>query len=358
MIVVNCRHLTQETTGVQRFAEHIVRGLAAQRDDLVFVAPRGFVPSDAGYPVEAVGRFRGHVWEQIDLPRYLARRGNPPLLTLLNTAPVLYGNKVMTVHDITFVRHPESFSRAFRAFYGAVLPPALRRSRHLLTVSEFSRREISGQFGLDPELFTVVPNAVDERFSTHPMESETTPSPYLLAVSSPNRHKNFEAMILAYQESGLYPETELKVVGSRHRSFTDSGVSESDVPGVTFLGRVTDEHLISLYRGATAFVFPSMYEGFGIPVLEAQAAGTPVISSHAASLRDVLRDSALLFDPRDVGQMARKMREVVASTELRENLRQRGRENVARFSWAQSASIVSAVLDSITDRRPSSRTVA
>jgi glycosyltransferase involved in cell wall biosynthesis len=343
LIVVNCRHLTQEITGVQRFAEQIIRNLAVQRTDLVFVAPQGFTQSDAGYPVEAVGRLRGHAWEQIDLPRYLRRQGNPLLLNLMSTAPVYYTNKVMTAHDITYIRHPESFSRRFRALYGAIVPPALRRSHHILTVSEFSRSEISSHFGLDPERFIVVPNAVDTRFSPCADRAEGTAKPYLLTVSSTNRHKNFNAMVRAYQKSRLFPETELKVVGSHNRSFSDTGASTGH--GVTFLGRVSDERLIELYRGATAFVFPSLYEGFGIPVLEAQASGTPVLAAGVASLPEVLGDSALFFDPHDVDQIAKRITQVATSANLREDLRGLGLKNVARFSWERSAQIVSNVLD-------------
>ncbi|WP_422933362.1 glycosyltransferase family 4 protein [Sinomonas sp. P47F7] len=343
-------------TGVQRFAEQIIRTLAAQREDLVFVAPRGFTPSEAGYPVEAIGRLRGHAWEQIDLPAYLHRSGSPLLLNLMSTAPVFYRNKVMTAHDITYIRHPESFSRAFRMFYGVAVPPALRRSRKILTVSEFSRREISACFGLDSGAFAVVPNAVDGQFaprSSGSVGSADEGPRYLLAVSSPNRHKNFENLIAAYLRSGLHPSVGLTLVGSRNRSFRDTGVtSGATLPGVTFAGRVSDEHLIRLYQGATAFVFPSLYEGFGIPVLEAQAAGAPVLAANRASLPEVLQDSAILFDPLNVDQIAARMVEVVSSEQLRHQLREKGLANAARFSWKNSARIVSDLLDGLSTGSP------
>lgn len=348
MIVVNCRHLTQKTTGVQRFAEQIIRTLAKEREDLVFVAPRGFTPSESGYPVKAIGMLQGHAWEQIDLPRYLRKQGNPLLVNLMSTAPVFYPNKVMTAHDITYIRHPESFSRTFRALYALIVPPALRRSRNVITVSQFSRNEIAHQFSLDPSIFTVVHNAVDSRFSPQIELREQDRTPYFLAVSSPNRHKNFEAMIEAYRQSSLSPQFELKVVGEQNRSFADTSSDRRDVTGVSFTGRVSDSELISLYRGAFAFVFPSLYEGFGIPVLEAQACGSPVLSTNAASLPEVLADSALYFNPYDAADLANRMKEIVASASLRDELRARGLENVTRFSWELSAQKVGQLLDTLT----------
>lgn len=356
MIVVNCRHLTQETTGVQRFAGHIAQNLAELRDDLVFVAPRGTVAQPDGYPVETVGRLQGHAWEQIDLPAHLRRLGNPLLLNLMSTAPIFYRNKVMTAHDITYVRHPESFSRAFRIFYGVAVPPALRRSHRILTVSAFSKQEISAHFDLPPGAFAVIPNAVDRRFIPRPRVKAEKPGngqPYLLAVSSPNRHKNFESLVAAYGRSGLHPEVGLTVVGSVNRSFRDTGLaSAATLPGVTFTGRVSDAELIGLYQNATAFVFPSLYEGFGIPILEAQASGTPVLASDRASLPEVLRDSAVFFDPLDVDQIAAQMVAITSSEQLRRKLSADGLANVSRFSWKNSARLVSHLLDEVLTARP------
>jgi glycosyltransferase involved in cell wall biosynthesis len=171
-----------------------------------------------------------------------------------------------------------------------------------------------------------------------------------LAVSSPNAHKNFGRMLEAFARfSPRHPDVELRVVGSQTRAFARQ---EYGAPGerVRFLGRVGDDDLTALYRGALAFVFPSLYEGFGIPPLEAQQCGCPVIAARAASLPEVLGDSAVFVDPYDTGDIAGAMARVVDDAALRERLRRDGLRNARRFSWRTSAELVSRVLDDVAAR--------
>lgn len=345
MIVVNARFLTQRTTGIQRFATEITRELLQIRSDLILAVPRGDIDTAGLDPDRTVpvGRRRGHAWEQLDLPMYARRLGHP-LLNLASTGPVWYRPQVSTHHDITYVRHPESFGRRFRAVYGLIVPRLIARSAGLLTVSEFSRGEISAHFGVDPERFTVIHNGADARFRPGRAFADR---PYLLAVSSLNAHKNFDRMLAAFALfSRTHPGVELRVVGSQTNSFARQ---RFDDPGhrVRFLGRVDDEHLTELYRGALAFVFPSLYEGFGIPPLEAQQCGCPVIAARAASLPEVLGHSAVYVDPYDEKDMAAAMTRVADDGELRAQLVEAGLANAARFSWRRSAERVSDVIDDV-----------
>lgn len=345
MIVVNARFLTQNTTGIQRFATEITRELLTLRSDVVLAAPRSTIDLAGLDPaaLQRVGRLTGHAWEQVELPLF-ARRQRALLLGLASTGPVWYRPQVSTHHDITYVRHPESFGRRFRALYGVIVPRVIAHSAHLLTVSSFSRDEIARHFGAAPESFTVVANAADARFRP---DAEAASGRYLLAVSSPNAHKNFARMIEAFQRlSRTHPDVELRVVGRQARSFSrqdyDGGTAR-----VRFLGRVDDDGLAALYRGARAFVFPSLYEGFGIPPLEAQQCGCPVIAARAASMPEVLGDSALFVDPYDVDDIARAMSAVLDDPRVRDRLVAEGRRNAARFSWRASAERVSRVLDDV-----------
>ena len=352
MIVLNARFLTQRTTGIQRFATEITRELLVLRSDVVLAAPRG--PIDpAGLPtsrIVRVGRLTGHAWEQIDLPLF-ARRRDAVLLGLASTGPVWYRPQVSTHHDITWVRHPESFGRRFRAVYGFVVPRLIARSDHLLTVSAFSRGEIAAHFAAPSESFTVVPNAADGRFRPAADDAPGTTGRYLLAVSSPNAHKNFARMLAAFARfSVAHPDVELRVVGSQARAFARQEYAEAG-ERVRFLGRVDDDDLAALYRGAVAFVFPSLYEGFGIPPLEAQQCGCPVIAARAASLPEVLGDSAVFVDPYDVDDLANAMTRIVGDEALRERLSRDGLRNARRFSWRASAERVSRVLDDVAVRR-------
>ncbi|AGI26625.1 glycoside hydrolase family protein [Pseudomonas sp. ATCC 13867] len=347
MIVINGRFLSQEISGVQRFAEQISLSLARLRGDVRFVAPPGPLPREEiaqRLNVERIGRHRGHLWEQVDLPLWLARNGRPLLVSLCNTAPLAYGRQLATHHDIAYVRHPESFSWRFRVLYRTLTPLMLRRVLALVSVSEFSRREIAAHYRFPAERIHVIGNAVSAAFCPGPVA--TGGRPYLLAVSSPAAHKNFAQMIEAFDLLRDL-DVDLHIVGSASRSFVDYRLQSSEQhERVRWLGRIDDSRLIEEYRGAAAFVFPSLYEGFGIPPLEAQACGCPVIAARSASIPEVLGNSALYFDPVDTQALATAMRRVLRDAKLRGGLRNAGLENVLRYSWDLSALRLSSLIDS------------
>lgn len=363
MIVINARFLTQELRGVQRFAEQICLALKQLRDDVVFVSPHGIQMHESAkaLDVQCVGRHSGHLWEQLELPRYLRRHGNPLLISLCSTAPLLYSNQISTHHDINYVRHPESYTRTFRLLYRTMTPIMLARSKSLLTVSSFSKGEISQFYKYPEKKIFVVPNAVSGAFhpGPAPKELQDKQPDYLLAVSSPSAHKNFSRMIQAFLLLRGHDDLQLRIVGGASGIFSDDNLQRlaSRDPRIRFLGRLSDAELISQYQGATAFVFPSLYEGFGIPPLEAQACGCPVLAANAASIPEVLQASALYFDPLDVCHMAAAMERILTDIPLRQSLRRRGLNNVARFSWEESARQVSQRIDTLLsparDRRSS-----
>jgi glycosyltransferase involved in cell wall biosynthesis len=349
MIVINTRFLTQEMSGVQRFAEQTCLALKQLRDDVVFVAPHGIKMHDSAkaLDVQCIGRNRGHLWEQLDLPLYLRRHGNPLLVSLCSTAPLLYRNQIATHHDITYIRHPESYTRLFRNLYRSMTPILLAHIKALLTVSNFSKSEIAQFYRYPHSKIFVVPNAVSDEFQPGPPVSEK--KHYLLAVSSPSVHKNFSRMIEAFLSLRDQEHLELRIVGAAGGAFSDPNLQRmaTSDPRIRFLGRLTDSELIAQYQGATAFVFPSLYEGFGIPPLEAQACGCPVIAANAAAIPEVLQASALYFDPADVSHIAAAMERVLTDVTLRQSLRRRGLNNVTRFSWEDSAQRVSQRIDAL-----------
>ncbi|MCW3148891.1 glycosyltransferase family 4 protein [Stutzerimonas stutzeri] len=348
MIVINARFLSQDIRGVQRFAEQVCLELGKLRDDLLFVAPHDLHLRESAKQlnVRRIGRNRGHLWEQLDLPLWLARHGNPPLVSLCNTGPLAYCNQIATHHDITYVRHPESYSRLFRGFYRTMTPLLLKRIRALITVSEFSRSEISQYYGYPAHNICVVPNAVSPRFRPFCASAcQGAAQPYLLAVSSPNAHKNFERMVKAFLSLEGFDDVELRIVGNTHSVFSAGNYSVNGNQRIRMLGRLSDDELLEEYQGARAFVFPSLYEGFGIPPLEAQACGCPVIAARAASIPEVLGESALYFDPMDINSIAQCMSRVLQDASLRSDLRKRGQANVARYSWETSAKVVSRLID-------------
>lgn len=354
MIVINARFLTQELRGVQRFAEQICLALQGQRQDLVFVTPAGIRMHDTARQLQAqvIGSHEGHLWEQLDLPRYLRRQGHPLLLSLGATGPLFYRNQIATHHDITYIRHPHSYSWQFRTAYRLMTPLLLKRLKTLITVSQFSKREIGQFYKVAAHKILVVPNAVGDDFQPG-APAQATPR-YLLAVSSPSAHKNFNRMIQAFLRLPGFDQVQLRIVGNGGAIFADPSLEAlaSSDPRVHFLGRLSDEQLIEQYQGAAAFVFPSLYEGFGIPPLEAQACGCPVLAANAASIPEVLQSSALYFDPLDVDHISRAMALALNNLNIRQHLRTLGLHNVSRFSWEDSARLISERLDQVQALQP------
>lgn len=354
MIYVNARFLTQEVTGVQRFAEMISLSLKNKINNITFLCPSGVLRESVAKKlnVKFIGHSQGHFWEQVELPIFLKNNGSPLLLNLGSTGPIFYKNKIVTHHDITYLKYPRSYSVAFLTFYKIVMPFILKTSRHLITVSQFSRGEIVNAYNYPKEKISVVYNATDESF--HPASTSETPhgDRYLLSVSSRNFHKNHHGMIRAFksalQASPNNKNIKIKIIGKTARSFSKQGYAlECNSENIEFLGRVNDEELINLYQNATAFIFPSFYEGFGIPPLEAQSCGCPVISSNAASMPEVLAESVLYFDPHNQEDMSQKINRIIMDEDLRESLSQKGLNNARRFSWDKSAEELIKVINKL-----------
>lgn len=339
IVCINARFLTQKITGVQRFAYELsIRLKERCGENVVFLAPQNVIQHEMAERLGAkcIGKHIGYFWEQIELPLYLWRHGSPKLVNFCSVAPLLYGNNYVAVHDITWVRYPETYSKAFCTVYNFLIPRLSRRAKKLITVSEFSKREISSYYRIPEGKFTVVYNAVGEMF--HPIKDEMLQNEsYLLAVSSVKANKNFESVLKAYEI--FYrsnPNVRLYIVGDcNDKNFQTIDIDQyRNNPSIKFLGRVSDEELVKYYSNAQGFVFPSLYEGFGIPVLEAQACGCPVLASDIPPLKEVLNDSALFCNPLEIEDIAFKLQQILSERDI---LVQNGYENVKRFSWDESA---------------------
>ena len=233
---------------------------------------------------------------------------------------------VVTVHDLAVLRHPGTFNQWTRHYSRFAVPRVARAARRLIAVSEFTRGEIVELVGIPEERIRVIPNAVGEEFVAEgPAES----GDYVLAVGTLEPRKNLGAAQQAAQRLGV----ELRVVGAQ-------GWGGVEVNG--WLGRVSDEELAALYRGARCLVYPSLYEGFGIPVLEAMACGTPVVTSAGGATEEVAGGAAVLVDPQDPAAIAAGVEE---ASSRRDELRARGLERAAQFSWNRVAAETRAVYE-------------
>lgn len=339
-LIINGRFLTQRLTGVHRYAYEMTRALHRAGVPLLVVAPPGIQPSyETAFPVEQTGRTASHWWEQVELPRYV-RKHHPgaTILSFTGLGPVAYSRSVMTIHDLSFMANPRWFSLPYYCFYRLMTPLAARRAGLIITVSRFSQQEITTRLHIPADKIVVAYNAVsDEGLHTSPEAlSEPLHEPYLLTVSSLDPRKNLKRLIEAFRQVQL-PDARLYVVGAAHPSFRDTGINTALDERIIFLGYQDDAHLRYLYQHACASVYPSLFEGFGLPNIEAFAQGCPVLTSDIPPHREVCGEAALYCNPTDTEDMTRCMERILQDEALRKQLQQAGARQVARYSWTLSA---------------------
>jgi len=225
---------------------------------------------------------------------------------------------VVTVHDLAILRHPETFNRWSRLYSPLVVPRVLRAARRIIAVSEFTRRELVELLGIEESRIRVVPNAVGDEFT---QDGPAEQGEYVLAVGTLEPRKNLNRLVEAVRRT----DTELRIVGARGWGGVELGGN-----GVRWLGEVSDAELARLYRGAACVAYPSLYEGFGIPVLEAMACGVPVVTSRGTAMEEVANGAAVLVDARDPAEIAAGIAQAV---EDRLELVARGLERARAFRW-------------------------
>lgn len=259
-------------------------------------------------------------------------------------API-WGNipYVLTVHDLNHIDRPENSSLAKRLYYRLILRRLCRRARAVLTVSEFSRGRIIAWMGLNPAAVFNVGNGVSSVFSIDG-DRWTCEHAYVLCVSNRRGHKNEPALISAFAIAALPVSVRLVFTGDGTPELWKLAKSLGIAERMIFTGRVSEETLAALYRGAICLCFVSLYEGFGLPIVEAFASGTPVISANVSSMPEIAGDAALLVDPYNIGEIAQALHRLCEDEVLRSTLIRLGRARVAQFTWQAVADRIKAAI--------------
>lgn len=348
-IAINGRFLTQRTVGVQRFALEVVRATDSLIDSGEYAALAGRIevlaPPAARdlplrhIPVRHCGMTNGYFWEQFEFPLHARGRF---LLNLCMLGPIAVRRQIVVIHDATVRARPSTFALGFRAAYNVLIPLLCRRALCPVTVSEFSRREIGKWYGVDVSHMPVCLEGGDHMLET-PAENSVIERlglvgrKFFLCVGMGN-NKNPETLFAAFAKAGL-PDALLVITGSRndrvngrHRELVSNAVR--------YAGYVSDAELRSLYEHALALTFPSHYEGFGLPPVEAMTCGCPVIISKQPALVEMAGDAALQCSADDAEELAGLMRLVHDDPIRRAAMIDAGRARAVRLTWRATARIL------------------
>jgi glycosyltransferase involved in cell wall biosynthesis len=352
-VFINGRFLAQPLTGVQRYCRELVTSL----DRLIqeeadsglswrLLYPKGVAVDISLQAIRPImtGCAHGQIWEQTALP-YAARNGI--LVSLGNSGPLCHRRHLVVIHDASVFRTPDNYGWRYATAHRA-LSRLLAHTAYLGTVSHFSRRELAALLNLESSMIDIVPNGAD-----HVGGRASDPSilenlglvgrKYLLCVGSLSPNKNLGRAVAAFHLANR-PWSKMVIVGGIADNVYRQGKPHLD-EHILHAGRVSDEQLIALYRNAVALVFPSVYEGFGIPPLEAMAQGCPVLASAIEPVQEVCADAATYFNPFDCGDMAAKFCLALDGGLSRKELIEKGLQRISLYSWRSSGQALRRIID-------------
>jgi glycosyltransferase involved in cell wall biosynthesis len=344
-VYINGRFLTQKFSGVQRFATEVTLALQSLRPGVQLLTPPGPIAAPIAGSIQT-GRLNGQGWEQLELPR---RAADGLLLNLGNTAPLLGRKQIIVIHDAGVFSTPETYPWQLRLWYKAIQKALVLRRTLVVTVSEFARQEIIQHLGARPEDVKVVSEGADHIGRIGADEkilaaNNLRPGTFVLVVGNLAAHKNLPALgalAQALAQSGV----KLVITGGF------GGKAFREMPALTlpepalYIGRVSDEELKALYGAASCFVFPSRYEGFGLPVAEAMTCGCPVVASGIPVLREIFPQGALFFDPLSPDDIAAKVMQLLADKTMQSKLSEAGIAQTKTMTWQRCGEEMNAIIE-------------
>lgn len=340
-LFVNARFLTQPVSGVQRYGIECCRKIKKLYPSTVFLVPKNIWNEDAAAELGAtvIGINKGHVWEQLDLPLYLRRQNSPPLFNPCNTAPVLYANNYITLHDLAFFHHPEWNSKLFSLWYNTLVPRLAKNCRHLFTVSETMRQEIARDYHIPITGISVTYNGISARMIAQRPACMPPKEKIILAVGSFNIRKNHHSLIKAFQESKINEQYKLVIIGDKNKVFSETGIDELQMKRSNILvySHLAEADLIDMYQKAEILVSLSVYEGFGIPILEGIYNGCKIVCSDIPVYRELYDNYAVFCNPNNISEIIEAITAASKSIQVGED----GIKQLAsRFNYEVSAKVI------------------
>jgi glycosyltransferase involved in cell wall biosynthesis len=358
-VFINGRFAAQAQTGVQRYALESLKALdellaqnplIGQHIELVLALPKAAQVN--GLKHIATLHIPGkptHFWEQTAL--LWAARGSL-LLNFNYSGPVLKRHQIITIHDATVCAFPQSFSRAYRLVHHVLIALLKKRVARIMTISSFSKSELNRYFGIQHAVVGTEgwQHSVSQGDSAGVMRKYgLEPGRYLFAAGSLKPNKNFSLIAKAFELLPGYP-LKLAIAGAQDISIFSQHRVLNNPMQVQTLGYVPEADLAHLYRNAAWFVFPSLYEGFGLPAIEAMANGCPVIAARAASIPEVCGDAALYFDPYDARSLANILQKIIEQPTLRDDILARVPSRLEQYSWQRNAEIILCQIAQLSGR--------
>lgn len=344
-IFVNARFLTQPISGVQRYAIECSRQIKKLYKDVAFLSPKDILHADLAKELDVIiiGKNKGHLWEQVDLPFYLTKRKSPPLLNLANTGPLWYSNSFVTIHDLAFYHHPEWNSKKFSMWYNIMVPRIAIASRHIFTVSNTIKGELMKHYRLPASKMSVVYNGISQKMLDRGMPGSVDKEKIILSVGTFNIRKNHHNLIAGYHDSELRSKYRLVMIGDRNKVFKDAGINEAaiDQSGIEIYPTLKEDELIDMYRKAEIVVSLSLYEGFGIPLLEGLYNGCKILCSDIPVYREIYGDCATFCDATNIDAIAAGLMAVAGKEPASP---QKVEELTERYSYQHSAEKILAVM--------------
>ena len=356
-IGIDSHSAEREGEGNTTYGRNLISALfgAAGEDDFALFAANPEHPFYRALPrrgrsgIVRVAQGRGIARLAWTLSRAASRAG-VDCLHVQYVAPLRYrGPIVLTVHDLGFLHLPDSFPLALRLALRVLVPRSVAQARRIITDSEFARRDIAARYSVHPDKIVAIPLAAGAGF--HPCDSAETAQVlarydlrpgFLFSLGRLNRRKNLERLLLAHARLRASGATDAPlVIGGKPDYGAGEVLRRAQLSGsrstVRWMGLIPDDDLPRFYSGASCFVYPSLFEGFGLPVLEAMACGTPVVTSNRTALPELAGDAALLVDPESVDELTAAIGRVLTDAALAQELGGRGLERSRRYSWAETA---------------------